>query len=55
MSSVIHFFPTREDLLKSSFIYTVISSYETERDEIGLRVALRQFQSFIQKYTAEFL
>lgn len=41
---------TKEDLHKS----TVISFYQTERDEIGLRVALRLFQSFIQKYTLPF-
>lgn len=45
---------TKEDLHKSSFIYTVISLYQTECDEIGLRVALRLFQSFIQKYTLPF-
>lgn len=45
---------TKEDLHKSSFIYTVISLYQTERDEIGLRAALRLFQSFIQKYTLLF-
>lgn len=45
---------TKGDLHKSSFIYTVISFYQTERDEIGLRVALRLFQSFMQKYTLPF-
>lgn len=46
--------PTREDLHKSSFIYTIDSWDQTERDEICSKVVLRLLQSFIQKYTLHF-